>query len=170
MNRRFNLDDYETVDARLAAFHAKYPNGRVITDIVTLDGKTVVMVARAYREGDIVASTGHASEVIGSSPINQANALENCETSAVGRALRNLGVTSKGGPSREEMERAVVDPVEETRLVRSRPEFEDLIGDATTTAELDALGKQIATAHGLTKQDKIRLRGAWDRRHAEVTG
>jgi len=68
------------------------------------------------------------------------------------------------------MERAVVDPVEETRLVRSRPEFEDLIGDATTTAELDALGKQIATAQGLTKQDKIRLRGAWDRRHAEVTG
>lgn len=181
MNRRFNLEDYETVDQRLAEFHQRHPNGRIVTHIITLDEKKVVMRAEAYRDDlDLVTAVGHAQEVIGSNSINANNALENCETSAVGRALRNLGVSSKGGPSREEMQRAVVNPVEETRqpahsensketLARldMMTKFDDELDQATSVEQLRKIAEHIRQA-GLPQRHTIELRRKFEQRVQEL--
>jgi len=107
---RFNLDDYETVESRLEKFWAENPEGRIWTDLVSNDGKTVIIVAHAYRRADDThpAATGFAEETKGSSNVNQTSHVENCETSAIGRALANMGYATKGKrPSREEVSKVL---------------------------------------------------------------
>ena len=108
------LADYEPVEDRLAKFWAEWPNGRVVTHMVTkADGQFIVR-AELFRDASDLepAATGLAWETISEKGVNRTSALENCETSAIGRALANLGYAAKGKrPSREEMEK-VVEPVE----------------------------------------------------------
>lgn len=107
--QRWNLDDYEPVEARLERFWNDHPNGRVLTEIVYQDDKRWVVKAAVYRDAkdERPAATGYAEETIGSNPVNRTSALENCETSSAGRALANLGYAAKGKrPSREEMQKA----------------------------------------------------------------
>ena len=87
----FNPSDYAEVADRLPLFWADCPRGRIITEIVVDDGTRIVMRADLYADiGDAVpTTTGYAEEVRGSSMVNKTSALENCETSAVGRALAN---------------------------------------------------------------------------------
>lgn len=101
----FNLENYETVQQRIDAFWVKHPEGRILTEVVYRDEKTFVVRAEIYLsyDHDEPAATGHAEEIIGSSPVNKTSALENCETSAIGRALRIGGVGREA--SREEMEK-----------------------------------------------------------------
>lgn len=96
-----SLEDYIPVNERIRAFHARYPAGSLDADIVSFDADRVVMKARAYRwPGDANPGVGHASE------ITEKFALENCETSAWGRALASLGFEVQNGvASREEMAR-----------------------------------------------------------------
>ena len=111
----FNLADYETVDSRLHRFHETHKNGRVHTELVTTRindaGQIIQYVCKAeiYRDllDPVPSATGYAEEVLGSNPINRTSALENCETSAIGRALANLGFSTKGArPSQTEMTKA----------------------------------------------------------------
>lgn len=101
------LDDYEPVETRLARFWGEHPGGRVSTELVRLDpGELVVFSAALYRElaDETPFATGFAHEVPGEGNVNRTSALENCETSAIGRALANGGYAPKGQrPSREEM-------------------------------------------------------------------
>lgn len=103
----FKLEDYEQVDVRLAHFHENYPDGRVITEMVSQNGDTIMFVARLYRnfEEEKAWATGYAEETKGmNNPVNKHSHVENCETSAIGRALANAGYAPKGKrPSREEM-------------------------------------------------------------------
>jgi hypothetical protein len=104
----WNMDDYEPVSSRIDRFYAKYPAGRILTEIVARGDNDWVVKALAYRrEKDTEPSaTGFAQEIVGSNPVNRTSALENCETSAIGRALANLGFDAKGQrASREEMEK-----------------------------------------------------------------
>jgi hypothetical protein len=110
----FNLADYETVDSRIHRFYEAHPNGRIITEIVELKRNDlgqmaqVIMKAEIYRDlaDPVPSATGYAEEIVGSSPVNRTSALENCESSACGRGLANLGFSPKGQrPSREEMEK-----------------------------------------------------------------
>jgi hypothetical protein len=108
----FNLADYEPVEERLARFWTDHPNGRVFTELVngSLDGGSVVVIASIYKEkSDLYPdATGHAQETPGSNPVNKTSWIENCETSAIGRALANMGYAPKGQrPSREEMQKDV---------------------------------------------------------------
>lgn len=88
---------YITVNQRVLAFRQLYPNGRINTEIVKIsadNGTTVIVKASVY-DGDALISTGHALETPAKNKnINQFSALENCETSAVGRALGLLGIGS----------------------------------------------------------------------------
>ena len=79
----------------------------IVTKIVSIDANTVVMQADVYIDGQHV-STGHAEEKRTASRINQTSALENCETSATGRALAFLGFISDGIASAEEVSAAIV--------------------------------------------------------------
>jgi len=105
---RFDLKDYQTVDERLHEFWSRYPEGRVLTELVSAEDGRWVILASVFtdRDDDRPRATGYAEEKIGSSPVNKTSALENGETSAIGRALANLGMSPKGlRPSREEMEK-----------------------------------------------------------------
>ena len=79
----------------------------IVTKIVSIDKETVVMQSDIYVDGQHV-STGHSEEKRNSSKINQTSALENCETSATGRALAFLGFISDGIASAEEVSTAIM--------------------------------------------------------------
>ena len=105
-----SLDNYEDVDTRLHRFHAKHPTGRVLTELVhveRLDNHLPLQyIVRAELHTDELLASGYAEELVSSTGVNRTSALENCETSAIGRALANAGFSSKGSrPSRQEMEK-----------------------------------------------------------------
>jgi hypothetical protein len=102
----FNPADYAEVAERLPLFWKDCPRGRIITEIVVDDGQRLVIRAELYADiGDTVpTTTGFAEEIRGSSMVNKTSALENCETSAIGRALANYQYQgSKKRASLEEM-------------------------------------------------------------------
>jgi hypothetical protein len=104
----FNADQYATVAERIELFYSRYPEGRINTELVTREEGEITFKALVYRTpaDSFAAATGWASEREGSSDVNTFACLENTETSAVGRALANLGFTaSSKRPSREEMEK-----------------------------------------------------------------
>lgn len=111
---RFNLADYETVEERIRRFYAEYPDGRIITDNLTdftdrERGEWVVKATIYLSEGsqaaDLPKATGMAFERDGGNGANAMAALENCETSAIGRALANMNMSGNKRASREEMEK-----------------------------------------------------------------
>lgn len=104
----FDLNDYVQVNERIEKFYEKYPEGSIQTEIIMNDNGMVIFKAYAYRNNeDTRPATGHAMEKEGSSYINKTSHIENCETSAVGRALAMLGFEiKKSVASREEVENA----------------------------------------------------------------
>jgi len=100
---------YAPVADRIALFWAAYPHGRVDTALHARTEREVVFVARVFRDASDAhpAATGWAAEREGDGEVNAVACLENTETSAIGRALANLGFTAaRERPSREEMEKA----------------------------------------------------------------
>jgi hypothetical protein len=131
------LKDYEPVEDRLRDFWSENPDGRVLTTLVRAEDGDYIFRADVWRNGmgyarvdtgtgswvhgsidpDVTPppdATGYAHDSTASLPNNmKASALEVCETSAIGRALANLGYAAKGKrPSREEMQKsAEIEPV-----------------------------------------------------------
>jgi hypothetical protein len=106
----FNLADYETVEVRLEKFIKDYPDFRVATELEIVEASRYIVKAYLFKSAqDSVAwTTGLAEESITDRGVNSTSALENCETSAIGRALANAGYAAKGKrPSREEMTKVV---------------------------------------------------------------
>ena len=106
----FNLADYETVEVRLEKFIKDYPDFRISTELEVVEKDRYVVKAYLYKTYDssIAWVTGLAEEKVSDRGVNATSALENCETSAIGRALANAGYASKGKrPSREEMSKVV---------------------------------------------------------------
>jgi hypothetical protein len=111
----FNLDDYEPVAVRqmrwLEGRYALYKAGengfpRTITHMVSVPGADICVIRAELWLGDMCIATGYAEEVRGAGNVNRTSHVENCETSAVGRALANAGMAGTDvnkRPSREEM-------------------------------------------------------------------
>jgi hypothetical protein len=102
----FNLDDYEPVAVRHSRWLAQHPNGRTITHMVSVPGADVCVIRAELWLEDLCVATGYAEEVRGAGNVNRTSHVENCETSAVGRALANAGMAGTDvnkRPSREEM-------------------------------------------------------------------
>jgi hypothetical protein len=103
-----NLADYSTVAERIALFYSANPTGRITTRLVSRENGETIFKASVFRAASdkYPAATGWAAEREGDGDVNTVACLENTETSAVGRALANLGFTaSSKRPSREEMEK-----------------------------------------------------------------
>jgi len=121
----FNLADYETVEVRLEKFIKDYPDFRIATELEVVEKDRYIVKAYLFKtSSDGVAwATGYAEEKITDRGVNSTSALENCETSAIGRALANAGYAAKGKrPSREEMSKVVA-----TKVVK--PPVQDLVPD-----------------------------------------
>ena len=102
----FNLEDYETVEERQIKFWKDHPDGRIDTKIIEASATRFIVQAYIYRtEVDQHPwASGLAEETISGRGVNATSALENAETSAIGRSLATAGYSTKGKrPSREEM-------------------------------------------------------------------
>lgn len=104
----FNLNEYQTVQERVEIFRQLHPAGRIVNEIVLINEKEVVMKSSVYldlADAQPVA-VDFAQETVGTKGVNSTSWVENCSTSATGRALALLagGMSPKGKkPSREEM-------------------------------------------------------------------
>lgn len=117
--------EYQTVALRVQMFREKCPDHSLTTEVVTRDEDCVVMVARiAAPDGRVIAS-GHAEEYRKSSQINRTSALENAETSAIGRALAAFGMGGTEFATANEVQNAIhqqSEPVaSEVRTVEEKP-------------------------------------------------
>ena len=102
----FNLADYEPVEVRPEKFIKDHPDFRISTELEVVEASRYIVKAYLYKNSSdsIAWATGYAEETVSARGVNQTSALENCETSAIGRALANAGYAPKGKrPSREEM-------------------------------------------------------------------
>ena len=82
--------EYAEVNQRIKAFRMVYPEGSIITDLVQLENG-ICTIKAVIKNGELVLGTGIAQEKESSSYINKTSYIENCETSAVGRALGMCG-------------------------------------------------------------------------------
>jgi len=148
----FNLAEYETVEERISKFWKAFPDGRIETNIIDATTTSFIVMALLYRtEADAKPyTTGLAHEVITSKGVNSTSALENCETSAIGRALANAGFATKGKrASREEMEkvaRSENDAIVVKISADLSDNWEDFITDAPRSPTTLAQGVEMVSS------------------------
>jgi hypothetical protein len=118
---RFDLSKYSTVAERLAKFHQDYPDGRIITEWANEFAeqgekarwviKTTIYLSAGDQANNLPKATGYAFEIDGTGGANQTSALENAESSSIGRCLMVMGYSMNKEPnslaSREEMQKVV---------------------------------------------------------------
>ena len=158
----FNLDDYEPVAARLDRWlramldgyaESKNDYPRVVTDMISQPGAEICVIRAELWLGEMLIATGYAEEVRGQGNVNRTSHVENCETSAIGRALANCGMAGSDmtkRPSREEMtkvQRTSNGPVMESGIDKRMP-------NVTITRPVGlASDKQVAFAASFYKKD-----------------
>jgi hypothetical protein len=175
MSGRFRLEDYVSVQERIVQFWKDHPNGRILTALVSDPANWDICRYRAEvytaREDERPVATGYAFEIAGKGMANQTSHEENAETSAIGRALANLGyaTSQKDRPSREEMgkvertpqarqdaSRATAAP--QTAPSASEPAEEPLVSEEATKA-LAALAIQHKIPWGRIDGESMRRWG-----------
>ena len=174
----FNLDDYETVEERLVKFWKEHPDGQIHTKVLEHTSARFIVEASIYRtEADPRAwTTGLAEETVQGRGVNATSALENCETSAIGRALANAGYATKGKrASREEMVKvatkaAVVDQVAQVKAKMAEtskeyvpvPKEDDpwTVAPAVPVQTLEAAVEMVKDVLGGTPVDESCIHGA----------
>ena len=159
----FNPADYETVAERIKRFYNDYPSGRIVTKNLTTKqdrlASTWVVQAKVYIPNPewgsenvydqyVLKATGLAFEVDGQGMANKTSALENAETSSIGRALANANYSGDRRSSREEME----------KVARANAPKRDWLGDSEALAlvyNLDGLRKLYSEAVSNRVQPEI---------------
>lgn len=113
------LDNYETVEERLIKFWKEYPDGRIETELIEATTNRFIVYSKIFRtEVDAKPwATGLAFETVSDRGVNATSALENAESSSIGRALANCGYAKRGArPSKEEMAKVV--QLKEERIIK----------------------------------------------------
>ena len=104
---------YAEVNQRIKAFRMVYPTGAILTEMVSNENGVCVFRAKVYDEEDNLIATGTAYEKENSTFINKTSYIENCETSAIGRALGIAGFgIDTSVASAEEVQNAIVNQEE----------------------------------------------------------
>ena len=104
----FNLSEYETVDSRIHQFYESFKDGRIVTELELIDMEKGHCIFKSYIYKDSVRTmadaTGYADGFRKDRGVDAQFWINNAETSSIGRALANLGLSAKGKrPSAEEM-------------------------------------------------------------------
>jgi len=120
--------EYHTVAERVHAFRETAPDLTIETKIVRWEGDDVVVKASISDNGKLIA-TGLAHEVRGSTNINKTSHVENCETSAIGRALAAFGLAGTEYATADEVANAIAQQQE--KEIQSR--INELLIDNTQT-------------------------------------
>ena len=123
--------EYKTVAERVAAFRAESADLTIETEIVLWEGDDVVVKASISNNGKLIA-TGLAHEVRGSTNINKTSHVENCETSAIGRALAAFGLGGTVYASADEVANAIAQQ-NEAKAGIPQKEVYDLLAENTST-------------------------------------
>lgn len=153
---------YSQVNTRVELFRRHLPDWGVQTEIVqfsAVNGEPVVMRATITNPDGAVVGCGHAFEIVGAGNVNKTAALENAETSAIGRALASIGLAGGEYASLNEIDGAQrkAEPpkvADDDRIAAAKEAYEDLfvqLGETDDMA-LDGFG----TAH---KEAVLSLRG-----------
>lgn len=135
----FNLDDYETVEERLIKFWKDHEQGRIITTLLSGTSTQFIVRAELYKDGsELIWATGLAEETVQGRGVNSTSALENCETSAIGRALANAGYATKGKrASREEMTKVAVKANTEDVIAQTKARLAETAKEYVPVAKED---------------------------------
>ena len=151
--------DYNTVAERINAFREQFPDYTIETQLIHRDENTVVMKA-LIMDGERLISTGYAEEIRGSTNINITSALENAETSAVGRALAFFVFAGTEIRSADEMrdavdQQAVISAqIRGVEIGRAQVELTDTIGCIQEGIGNNNLSAAAEAWYELTKEEK----------------
>lgn len=144
---------YAEVNQRIKAFRLICPNGSIDNEILSIEGGVCIMKSTVKDENGNILGTGHAYEKEGSTYINKTSYIENCETSAVGRALGMCGIgIDTSVASYEEVANAVEqqkstkNPDKPADFVKSNANYCSVIAAAKGITEKEVLEKAIETA------------------------
>lgn len=149
--------EYIAVNQRVIAFRKLYEEGSITTDLIHFDGGVCVVKATIW-DGDHVIATGLAYEKEGSTYINKTSYLENCETSAVGRALGFLGIGIEDSiASAEEVETAVINQATDRDIKQIDKEVEGLASmlEPNPALRISRIDKYVSSIFKGKKYDQL---------------
>lgn len=130
--RNIKGKEYVEVNQRILGFWELHPDGCIVTTKLADDGDRCDFLAEVYVDGQVKA-TGHAYEVRTASNVNKTSYIENCETSAVGRALGMLGIGSTESiASAEEVEAAIAQQERAAKTAKKAAKPKDVAKPAGT--------------------------------------
>ena len=118
--------EYQTVALRVQKFREQHPDWSIITALISRDAETVVMLASVMNDQNRIIATGHAEEFRSASQINSTSALENCETSAIGRALAAAGFGGTEFASANEVQNAIHQQSNPDKFIKMIEESNDV--------------------------------------------
>jgi hypothetical protein len=129
---------YETVALRVQKFRQAHPDHTLQTKVVRLDEEMVVIEAAILNEQGRLIANGHAQEFRQSSSINKTSYVENCETSAIGRALACFGLGGTEFATADELHNAINN--KKPPHAAERPGDAKDIRNSATTGYWESLG------------------------------
>ena len=151
--------DYVMVKDRIIFFNENFPNGSITTELKATDNS---FIFKAKITPDVENPsrkfTGHAEEIIGSSQINKTSALENCETSAIGRALGCMGIGVEDSfASADEVKNAMYKQANPTyhKTDNQIEKFADMLEHPVFTGKKKETKEYWKGANSLTKTELI---------------
>tara|TARA_R110000803_G_scaffold1977_3_gene6502 strand:+ start:1294 stop:1905 length:612 start_codon:yes stop_codon:yes gene_type:complete len=148
--------EYKTVALRVSEFRAERPHWSILTELVRADAEAVIMKATVMDETGRVIGTGFSEEYRASSKINRTSALENSETSSIGRALASCGMAGTEYASADEVAGAI-----------SQQKVDELVGEETKllAAHNEAVRENFASVayikEGVSNGDPLMVAEAW---------
>ena len=136
----FNLNNYEDVDTRIHKFYETYPDGAILTELIANEEEKGIVIFKAVAFRTHVDTTpsaiGYARGARKDRGVDRDFWFENCETSAIGRCLANLGLSAKGKRA-SSIEMAKVNEAKSDTPIRVRTEsHKQFLQTTNPTAEI----------------------------------